>query len=146
MCQIMFLKWMQFGIHIYNFLLKYMLSSLLILISKSWGCPPWGWACLSKTATHAERGAGGYLFLPGFFPCMISSMDGWRNGWMEGRVTWWKKLHEKRPWHPLLYVIFLQNHQVTITNTHTKYNCILIPQLFKFQKIKIEIDEPHFLQ
>ncbi len=42
--------------------------------------------------------------------------------------------------------IFLQNHQVTIRNTHTKCNCILIPQLLKFQKIKIEIDEPHFLQ
>ncbi len=26
---------------------KYMLGLLLILISKSWGCPMWDWACLS---------------------------------------------------------------------------------------------------
>jgi hypothetical protein len=28
-------------------------------------------------------------------------MDGWWKGWMDG----WKKLHEKRPRRPLLYVM-----------------------------------------
>jgi hypothetical protein len=27
---------------------------------------------------------GGYLFLPGFFPCMMSSMTGRMDGWMNG--------------------------------------------------------------
>jgi hypothetical protein len=44
---------------------------------------------------------GLFIFCQDFFPCMMPSMDGWWDEWMDG----WKKLHEKRPRHPLLYVI-----------------------------------------
>jgi hypothetical protein len=47
--------------------------------------------------THAQR-EGGYLFLPGFFS-LYDAIHGWMMGWIDG------KLHEKRPRHPLLYVI-----------------------------------------
>jgi hypothetical protein len=77
--QTMFLKWMQFGIHIYNFLLKYMLGLLLILISKSWGCPPLGARHAFPTQRHMRRG-GVIYFCQGFFPCMMQFMDGWMDG------------------------------------------------------------------
>jgi len=48
---------------------------------------------------HMRRG-GGYLFLPGF-SSLYDAIHGWMIGWMDG----WKKLHEKRPRRPLLYVI-----------------------------------------
>jgi hypothetical protein len=45
--------------------------------------------------TCAERGWGIY-FCQGFLPCMMPSMDGWRDRWMDGwRDRWmdgWKKL------------------------------------------------------
>ncbi len=47
-----------------------------------------------------------YHILPRFFSCMMPSMDEWRDGWIDGRVTWWKKLHEKWSRRPLLYVIY----------------------------------------
>jgi hypothetical protein len=55
---------------------------------------------------HMRRGGGGgYLFLPRF-----SSMYDSIHEWMMGRMDGWmghvmKKLHEKRPQRPLLYVI-----------------------------------------
>jgi hypothetical protein len=59
---------------------KYMLGLSLILISNSWGCPPWGRACLSWTATHAQR-RGGRVFISArvFF-----LYDAWRDEWMDG--------------------------------------------------------------
>jgi len=45
----------------------------------------------------------------------MPSIDGWQDGCMDGRVTWWKKLHEKRPWRPLLYVIPLWNKGIFAT-------------------------------
>jgi len=33
--------------------------------------------------------------------CLFHAMDGWRDGWMDG------KLHKKRQWRPLLYVIWI---------------------------------------
>ncbi len=45
--------------------------------------PPRDRACLSQTATHAQR--GGYLFLPGF-----SSLYDAKHGWMMGRMDEWK--------------------------------------------------------
>ncbi len=43
---------------------------------------------------------GGVIyFCQGFLPCMMPSMDGWRDEWMDG------KLHEKWSQRPLLYVI-----------------------------------------
>jgi hypothetical protein len=63
------------------------------------GVPPLGGrACLSKTATHAQRGAVIY-FCQGFLSYMMPSMDGWWDGWMDG----WKA-SRKRPRHLLLYV------------------------------------------
>jgi hypothetical protein len=53
------------------------------------------------------RRAGGYLFLPRFFS-LYDAIHGWMIGRMDGQVTWWKKLHEKRPQHPLLFVILVE--------------------------------------
>jgi hypothetical protein len=73
---------------------------LLILISKSWGCPlPCPGMPFLDSDTCAKGGEGGSYFGPGFLPCMMPSMDGWRDEWMDG------KLHEKRPRRPLLYVV-----------------------------------------
>ncbi len=85
MCQTMFLKWMQFGIHIYSFLLKYMLGLLLILISKSWGWPPLGPGMpFLDRDTCAGGGGGCYLFLPRF-----SSLYDAIHGWMTGQTDGW---------------------------------------------------------
>ncbi len=92
-------------IHIYNFLLKYMLGLLLILISKSWGCPPpLGVGHAFSRQWHMCKGWV-YLFLPGFSSLYDAIHDGWRDEWMNGQVTWWKKLHKKRPRRPLLYIM-----------------------------------------
>jgi len=84
MCQTMFLKWMQFGIHIYKFLLKYMLGLLLILISKSWGCPL-GAGHAFPRQRHMCKGVGGGViyFCHGFFLCRMPSIDGWQDGWID---------------------------------------------------------------
>jgi len=103
MCQTMFLKWMQFGIHIYDFLLKYMLGLFLILISKSWGCPLGLGMFFLDRNTCADRRV--IYFCQGFLSCMMPSMDGWWDKWADGWVMWWKKLHAKWPRRPLLYVI-----------------------------------------
>jgi hypothetical protein len=47
---------------------------------------------------HMCRG-GLIYFCQGFLPCMMPSMDGWRDGWMTGRMDGWKKLHD----HDILY-------------------------------------------
>jgi hypothetical protein len=39
------------------------------------------------------------------FSSLYDAIHGWMMGRMDGRVTWWKKLHEKRPRRPLLYVM-----------------------------------------
>jgi hypothetical protein len=45
--------------------------------------------------TYRDRAMGHYLW-----------MDGW-TGWMTRRMDGWKKLHEKRPRHPLLYALYI---------------------------------------
>jgi len=100
------------------FLLKYMLGLLLILISKSWGCPPHplGVEHAFLRQRHMRRGGGGVIyFCQGFFSCMMPSIDGWQDGCMDGWVTWWKKFHEKQPRRPLLYVIPLWNRAIFAT-------------------------------
>jgi hypothetical protein len=57
---------------------------LLILISKSWGCPP----------------PGPGMPFPRFFS-LYDAIRGWMTRQMDG------KIHEKRPRHPLLYVILV---------------------------------------
>jgi hypothetical protein len=54
--------------------------------------------------TCAEGWGGGYLFLPGF-SSMNDAIHGWMTGRIDGWVSWWKKLHVKRPRRPLLYVM-----------------------------------------
>jgi hypothetical protein len=49
----------------------------------------------SNTCTE---GGGVIYFCQGFLPCMMPSMDGWRDGWME---------KASRPRRPLLYVMLL---------------------------------------
>jgi len=72
-----------------------MLGLLLILISKSWGCPPplgLGMPFLDRnTCIEGE----GYLFLPGF-SSLYDAIYGWMTGWMDGWTSHVKKLHEKR--------------------------------------------------
>ncbi len=82
------------------FLLKYTLGLLLILISKSWRCPR------GPGMPFLDICAEGGLFISArVFFLMYDAIHGWMMGQMDGWVTWWKKLHEKRPWHPLLYVM-----------------------------------------
>jgi hypothetical protein len=53
-----------------------MLGLLLILISKSWGCPPLGPGMpFLDSVTCAERGI--IYFCQGFLPCMMPSINGW---------------------------------------------------------------------
>ncbi len=55
---------------------KYMLGLLLILISKSWGCPALGpHMPFLDSDTYAEGGP--IYFCQSFLPCMMPSMDGW---------------------------------------------------------------------
>jgi hypothetical protein len=63
---------------------KYMLGLLLILISKSWGCPP-GAGHPFPRQWHMRRGEGDaiYLFLPGF-SSLYDAIHGWMMGWMDG--------------------------------------------------------------
>jgi hypothetical protein len=53
------------------------------------GAPPGaGHAFPRERHIHRVGGGGSYLFLPGFSsPCMMPSMDGWRDGWME-KTSW----------------------------------------------------------
>jgi hypothetical protein len=79
---------------------KYMLGLLLILISKSWGCPHLGpgMPFLHKdTFARAGRGCWGYLFLPGF-----SFLYDAIHGWMTGRMNEWMKSFTKND-HDVLY-------------------------------------------
>jgi hypothetical protein len=63
-----------------------MLGLLLILISKSWGCPPRGLGMHFLDSDTCAEG-GGYLFLPGFFS-LYDAIHGWMtrqmDGWMDG--------------------------------------------------------------
>jgi hypothetical protein len=78
----------------------------LILISKSWGCPPPG-PGMSFLDSYTCAEGGIYLFLPRFFS-LHDAIHGWMTGRIDdGWVTWWKKLQEKGSWRPLLYVICL---------------------------------------
>jgi hypothetical protein len=71
-----------------------------ILISKSWGCPPLGLGMPFLDSNTCTKGGGGFIyFCQGFF----SLYDG-IHGWMTGQMDGWKKLHEKQPRRPLLYV------------------------------------------
>jgi hypothetical protein len=59
-------------------------------------------AFLRQQHICAERD---YLFLSGF-SSLYDAIHGWMTGWIDG----WKKLHEKQPRHPLLYVIDTYMH------------------------------------
>jgi hypothetical protein len=76
---------------------KYMLGLLLILISKSWGCPPLGLGMLFLDNDTCTRG-GGYLFMLRFSSLydaihgwMMGRTDGWTDGWtghVMKKVSW----------------------------------------------------------
>ncbi len=82
--------------------LKILLGLLLILISKSWGCPPLGQGMpFLDSDTCRERGVIYFcqvFFLVWCYPWMDDGTDGWTDGSRE-------KLHKKRPQLPLLYVM-----------------------------------------
>jgi hypothetical protein len=61
---------------------KYMLGLLLILISKSWGCPPPGARHAFPRQRHMGRG-GVIYYCQRFLPCMMPSMDVWWDEWIE---------------------------------------------------------------
>ncbi len=65
---------------------EYMFGLLLILMSKSWVCPPGQGMPFLQSDTCAEEGRV-YLFLPGF-SSLYEAIHGWMTGWMDGRVTW----------------------------------------------------------
>jgi hypothetical protein len=56
---------------------EYMLSLLLILISKSWGCPLGSGMPFLDNDTCVK---GVIYFCRDFLLCMMSSMDGWTDG------------------------------------------------------------------
>jgi hypothetical protein len=77
-----------------------MLGFVAILISKSWGCHPPG---LGMPFLNSDTCAEGVIyFCQGFLP-LYDAIHGWMTGQMDGWMD--GKLHEKRPRHPLLYVI-----------------------------------------
>ncbi len=57
---------------------------MMILISKSWGCPPLGPSMPFLDSDTCAKG-GVIYFCQGFLPCMMPSMDGWRDEWMDGK-------------------------------------------------------------
>jgi hypothetical protein len=62
---------------------KYMLGLLLILISKSWGCPPLGAGHAFPRQRHMHKGGGLFIYAKVFFrlwchPWMDDGMDGWK--------------------------------------------------------------------
>jgi hypothetical protein len=63
---------------------EYMLGLLLILISKSWGCPPPGSGMPFLDSDTCV--GGGYLFLPGF-SWLYDAIHGWMTGRTDGWVT-----------------------------------------------------------
>jgi hypothetical protein len=91
-----------------------MLGLLLILISKSWGCPPPGAGHAFPRQRHMRRRGGGNLFLAGF-SSLYDAIHGWMTRRMDG------KFHEKRPRRPLLYVIsrLYQNRQIPTSPRET---------------------------
>jgi hypothetical protein len=56
-----------------------------ILILKSWGCPPLGPGMPFLDSDTCTEGGGVIYFCQGFLPCMMPSMNGWRDGWMDGK-------------------------------------------------------------
>ncbi len=77
---------------------KYMLGLLLILILKSWGCPPQPGMPFLDSIPCAEGG---------LFISARVSFPVWCHPWMYDRTNGWMdgKLHEIRPRRLLLYVI-----------------------------------------
>jgi len=65
----------------------------VILISKSWGCPPPGLGMPFLDSNTCAEGEG-YLFLSGF-SSLYDAIHGWMMGWMDGWTGHMKKLHEK---------------------------------------------------
>jgi hypothetical protein len=76
---------------------KYMLSLLLILVSKSWGCPPPRPGHAFPRQQHMRRVS--YLFLPGF-SSLYDTIHGWMTGWMDG----WMESFMKNDHHFLYYM------------------------------------------
>ncbi len=64
---------------------------------------------------------GGYLFLLGFF-----SMYDAIHGWMTRRMDGWKKLHDKRPRRPLLYVMFSFSLLLRAIGSTSKVHLVLV--------------------
>jgi hypothetical protein len=67
---------------------KYMLGLLLILISKSWGCPPLGLGMLFLDNDTCTRGGGLFIYAKVFFlvrchPWMDDGTDGRMDRWMD---------------------------------------------------------------
>jgi hypothetical protein len=83
--------------------LKILMFALNIDI-KILGVPPLGAGMPFLDNDTCAEGGGGYLFMWGF-SSLYDAIHGWMTRWMDGRVTWLKKLHKKRPRCPLLYVI-----------------------------------------
>jgi hypothetical protein len=92
-----------------------MLGLLLILISKSWGCPPLGPAMpfLDRdTCTEEGLFISARVFFPVWcHPWLDDRTDEWMDDrtdeWMDDKTDEWMdgKLHKKWPRRPFLYVI-----------------------------------------
>jgi len=84
-------------------LLKILLGLLLILISKSWGCPPRSGMLFLDNDTCA----GGGLFMLGF-SSLYDAIHGWMMGWMMG---WMDKSCDEKIFtkndHDVLYYLSL---------------------------------------
>ncbi len=86
---------------------------------------------------HMRKRRGGYLFILGFFS-MYDAIHGWMMGQMMRQMDGWKKLHEKQPQHPLLYVI-TKSSLVRIKPYKT---CELLPSFTKQKPILFILQLP----
>jgi hypothetical protein len=69
--------------------------------------------------------------MSGFSSLYDAIHDGWQDEWMDG----WKKLHEKQPRHPLLYVICtLCNGLQSFTTNKLKHEFIYICKVQQLSK------------
>ncbi len=122
---------------------KYMLGLLLILISKSWGCPPLGRGMTFVDSNTCAEGRGGYLFLPGF-----SSLYDIIHGWMTGRTDGCKASRKTtttsftiQVWVVKIYVAAVETLRKNERGVKNRMKLNLAPKMEIGQKLELVTHE-----